>query len=100
MLKLENLEELDLFNKTVKGIIDYEYEVTEEGEYNVTVPREQLKKCVELLIELMGETDNPDIEPWNNKEYLLAMRLYDEAYYDMCYGDGRLADAYAEDDYE
>lgn len=87
MLKLENLEELDLFDKTVKGVIDYEYEVTKEGGYNVTVPREQLKKCVGLLAELMEETDRDDIAPWDNKEYNLAMRLYDEAYYDMCYGE-------------
>lgn len=100
MLELRNLEELALFDKTVKGVIDYEYEVTEEGGYDVIVPREQLKECVELLVELMRETDRDDIDPWDNKEYYLAMRLYDEAYYDMCYGDGRLADAYAEDDYE
>lgn len=87
MLRLENLEELDLFDKTVKGIIDYEYEVTEEGEYDVTVPREQLKECVRLLVGLMNETDKPDIDPWDNEEYNLAMRLYDEAYYDMCYGE-------------
>lgn len=87
MLRLENLEELDLFDKTVKGIIDYEYEVTEEGEYDVTVPKEQLKECVRLLVELMNETDKPDIDPWDNEEYNLAMRLYDEAYYDMCYGE-------------
>lgn len=100
MLELRNLEELALFDETVKGVIDYEYEVTEEGGYDVIVPREQLKECVELLVELMRQTDRDDIDPWNNKEYNLAMRLYDEAYYDMCYGDGRLADAYAEDDYE
>jgi hypothetical protein len=100
MLELRNLEELALFDETVKGVIDYEYEVTEEGGYDVIVPREQLKECVELLVELMRQTDRDDIDPWDNKEYNLAMRLYDEAYYDMCYGDGRLADAYAEDDYE
>lgn len=100
MLELRNLEELALFDKTVRGVIYYEYEVTEEGGYDVIVPREQLKECVELLVELMRETDKPDIDPWDNKEYNLAMRLYDEAYYDMCYGDGRLADVYAEDSYE
>lgn len=100
MLELRNLEELALFDETVKGVINYEYEVTEEGGYDVIVPREQLKECVELLVELMRQTDRDDIDPWDNKEYNLAMRLYDEAYYDMCYGDGRLADAYAEDDYE
>jgi hypothetical protein len=48
----------------------------------------------------MKQTDRDDIDPWDNKEYNLAMRLYDEAYYDMCYGDGRLANAYTEDDYK
>jgi hypothetical protein len=99
MLELRNLEELALFDETVKGVINYEYEVTEEGGYDVIVPREQLKECVELLVELMRQTDRDDIDPWDNKEYNLAMRLYDEAYYDMCYGDGRLADAYTKDNY-
>lgn len=44
MLELRNLEELALFDETVKGVINYEYEVTEEGGYDVIVPREQLKE--------------------------------------------------------
>lgn len=98
MLSLRNLEELALFDSTVKGLIDYEYEADLEGGYNVIVPREQLKECVDLLIKLMEETNRTDIDPWDNELYMLAMRLYDEAYYDMCYGDGELADAYNEDE--
>ena len=100
MLELRNLEELALFDKTVKGIIEYEYEADEEGGYNVIVPDDQIKQCVEMLVDLMKETDRDDIDPWDNKPYLLAMRLYDEAYYEMCYGNGKLASAYAEDEYD
>lgn len=100
MLELRNLEELVLFINTVEDAIPYEYKPDGFDGYEVTVPREYIKECVELFTELMRKTDRDDIDPWDNKEYNLAMRLYDEAYYDMCYGDGRLADAYAEDDYE
>lgn len=47
MLSLRNLEELALFDSTVEGSIDYEYEADLEGGYNVIVPREQLKECVD-----------------------------------------------------
>lgn len=100
MLELRNLEELVLFINTVGDIIPYEYKPDGFDGYEVTVPREYLKECVELFTELMRQTDKDDIDPWDNKPYLLAMRLYDEAYYEMCYGDGKLAAAYAEDDYE
>ena len=100
MLELRNLEELVLFINTVGDIIPYEYKPDGFDGYEVTVPREYLKECVELFTELMRQTDKDDIDPWDNKPYLLAMRLYDEAYYEMCYGDRKLADAYAEDDYE
>lgn len=100
MLELRNLKELVLFINTVGDAIPYEYKPDGFDGYEVTVPREYIKECVELFTELMRQTDRDDIDPWDNKEYNLAMRLYDEAYYDMCYGDGRLADAYAEDDYE
>ena len=98
MLELRNLEELSLFADTVKDVINYEYEVDGEGGYNVTVADGQIRECVRLLITLMHDAERDDIDPWDNKPYLLAMRLYDEAYYEMCYGDGKLAAAYAEDD--
>ena len=100
MLELRNLEELVLFINTVGDAIPYEYKPDGFDGYEVAVPREYLKVCVDLFTELMEQTDKDDINPWDNKEYLLAMRLYDEAYYDMCYGDGRLANAYTEDDYK
>ena len=100
MLELRNLEELVLFINTVGDAIPYEYKPDGFDGYEVTVPREYIKECVELFTELMRQTDRDNIDPWDNKPYLLAMRLYDEAYYEMCYGDGKLAAAYAEDDYE
>lgn len=100
MLELKNLEELVLFINTVGDIIPYEYKPDGFDGYEVTVPREYIKECVELFTELMRQTDKNDIDPWDNKPYLLAMRLYDEAYYEMCYGDGKLAAAYAEDKYD
>ena len=100
MLELRNLKELTLFIKTVGDAIPYEYKSDGFDGYEVAVPREYLKDCVELFTELMKQTDRDDIDPWDNEEYNLAMRLYDEAYYDMCYGDGRLANAYTEDDYK
>ena len=100
MLELKNLEELVLFINTVGDIIPYEYKPDGFDGYEVTVSREYLKECVELFTELMKQTDRDDIDPWDNKPYLLAMRLYDEAYYEMCYGDGKLAAAYAEDEYD
>lgn len=97
VLNLKDLEELALFADTVKDIISYEYEADIDGGYNVTIADEQVKKCVKLLAELMDKLDKIDSPPpWENELYLLAMRLYDEAYYEMCYGDGRLADAYNE----
>ncbi len=87
MLELRNLEELNLFIDTVKDAIEYEYEANEEGEYSVKVADGQIRECVKILSKLMEETDRDDINPWENKLYLLAMRLYDEAYYEMCYGD-------------
>ena len=87
MLELRNLEELALFADTVKDDIAYEYEANEEGGYVVTVADGQIRQCVKILADLMEQTDNDDIAPWENKQYLLAMRLYDEAYYEMCYGD-------------
>lgn len=100
MLELRNLKELTLFIKTVGDAIPYVSNPDGFDGYEVTVPREYLKECVELFAELMRKTDRDDIAPWDNEEYNLAMRLYDEAFYDMCYGDGGLADAYAKDDYE
>ena len=97
MLELRNLEELVLFINTVGDAIPYEYKPDGFDGYEVAVTREYLKVCVDLFTELMEQTDKDDINPWDNKEYLLAMRLYDEAYYDMCYGDGKLADAYNEE---
>ncbi len=87
MLELRNLEELALFADTVKDDIAYEYEANEEDGYVVTVADGQIRQCVKILADLMEQTDNDDIAPWENKQYLLAMRLYDEAYYEMCYGD-------------
>jgi hypothetical protein len=87
MLKLKNLVELALFDDTVKDIISYEYEADAEGGYDIKVADGQIKECVNILAELMDELNNDDVPPWENKLYLLAMRLYDEAYYEMCYGD-------------
>lgn len=100
MLELKNLEELVLFINTVGDAIPYEYKPDGFDGYEVTVPREYIKECVRILITLMHDAERDDIDPWDNKPYLLAMRLYDEAYYEMCYGDGKLAAAYAEDEYD
>ncbi len=87
MLELRNLEELSLFVRTVRDSIKYECEANEEGGYNIIVGEGQIRELVRILARLMEETDREDIAPWDNKEYYLAMRLYDEAYYEMCYGD-------------
>ena len=87
MLNLNNLEELSLFEYSVKDVIDYEYEANEDGGFDVKVADGQIKECVKILAKLMEDLDDENVPPWDNKLYLLAMRLYDEAYYDMCYGD-------------
>ena len=62
-------------------------EADAEGGYDVKVADGQIKECVKILAELMDKLNNNDVPPWENELYLLAMRLYDEAYYEMCYGD-------------